>query len=614
MRHIFKSTKQRLHSKRIFGFDIETHSDNKGFLLASIVGVDRYGNRYEKVFYNKSDLILELKTNVVFRNSIIYATNLSFDFMGTFFDGPDIGKFRCGERGSSMLSAKTYFKGDDFTANVRRESKSKRDRASLEFIDTMNYAPKMSVEAMGRLLGLSKMEAPVFGRPWSRMNKSEQQYMVDYNIRDSEITYRFMKEIIIPSIEELGGSVNLTIASSAMSLFKNKYLGDFVVHPNDIKILRRLFLGYYGGRTEAFCRGTFENANYYDFNSLYPSVMASERYPDPNSQRVSHKNSTILLMHNPGVSEVEITIPEQKYPPLPHRDDDGKVIFPYGHLRGSWSNLELKYAVEECGCIITKVHETIYYCLSMTPFKSFVEDLYAKRREYQKAGSPMETVTKLMMNALYGKFGEKFDGKGSTIHNDAITEKDIADALKIDYINDFVKIITDTDPKAHCIPVWAVYVTAYGRIKLHKALVSHNALYCDTDSLITFDEIETSTKLGDLKLEMKVVRGITIMPKMYACEQANNKHHIKIKGLSVKNQPKTIDAFTDFTKKPLVIYHHFTKFREAIRRGDVVPNQIVLRHKQFNLEDTKRDWNGKKFDVKAYQVSNPRYVDMGTST
>ena len=616
MRHLFKKTKQRLHSKRIFGFDIETHSDNKGFLLASIVGEDRYNNPYCKVFYNKQDLIFELKNNVVFRNAELYATNLGFDFMGTFFDQSDIGNFRFVERGSAMLCAKTYFKGKEFTANPQKETKSKQERSSLSFIDSLNYA-KMSVDSMGKLLGYHKLDSPVFGKSWSRMNKSEQAYMVEYNIRDSEITYRFMKEIIIPSIEALGGNVNLTIASSAMSLFKNKYLGDYVVHPNDINILRRLFLGFYGGRTEAFCRGSFENANYYDFNSLYPSVMASERYPDPNSQRVSHDDRDDYIMHCEGVSEVEITIPEQKYPPLPHRDEQGKVIFPYGSLRGSWSHVELRHAVENCGCVITKVFESIYYLLTITPFKAYVEDLYSKRREYldEPEYNPMEKVTKLMMNSLFGKFGEKFDNKGSTVHKDALTEKDMNSAISVEVIGDFYKFVDNQEPKAHCIPIWAIYVTSYGRIKLHKALASHNALYCDTDSLITFDEVPTSTMLGDLKLEMKVVKGITIKPKMYACYSDKGKDYVKIKGLGVKYQPTSLKAFSDdFIPKPFVIYHHFTKFREAIRKGDVVPNQIVLRHKQFSLEDTKRDWGKQKFDVKTLQVSNPRRVEMVKTT
>jgi len=59
------------------------------------------------------------------------------------------------------------------------------------------------------------------------------------------------------------------------------------------------------------------------------------------------------------------------------------------------------------------------------------------------------------------------------------------------------------------------------------------------------------------------------------------------------------------------MFPHFTKFREAIRKGDVVPNQIVQGRKSFSLEDDKRDWGKLKFNVKTLQVSNPRYVDHG---
>jgi len=613
MRHVFKATQQRLHNKRIFGFDIETYDDNKGFLLASIVGEDRYNNPYVKVFYNKADLINELKTNVVFRNSEIYATNLGFDFMGTFFELDDIDHFSIVERGSSLLSAKTYFESNTFTYFNKRESKSKQSRSSLQFIDTLNYA-KMSVNEMGKLLGYPKFDSPEFGRPWEEMSKEDQEYMIAYNIRDSEITYKFMKDIIIPSIQALGGSVNLTIASSSMSLFKNKYLVDFVVFPNDIAILRRLFLGYYGGRTETFARGSFINANYYDFNSLYPGVMESEKYPDPNSQRVSHDDRTDYIMHCPGVSEVEIEIPKQRYPPLPFKNKDKKIIFPYGNLRGSWSHVELKYAVEECGCKITKVYESIYYLLEIRPFKNFVNDLYNKRREYQKevVYNPLEKVTKLMMNSLYGKFAEQFDERYRTIPKDSVTAKDIENSINAVEIGRFLRVSENTDPKAHCIPIWAIYVAAYGRIKLHKAIVKYKAIYCDTDSIITFQDAPTSNKLGDLKLEMKVVNGITIKPKMYACYSDKGKDYIKIKGLGYRYQPKSFKAFSeDFITNPSVMFPHFTKFREAIRKGDVVPNQIVQGRKSFSLEDDKRDWGKLKFNVKTLQVSNPRYVDHG---
>lgn len=621
MQHIFKATQQRIHSKRIFGFDIETYDDNKGFLLASIVGWDnrdRNDKPYSKIFYSKEELIIELKTNNIFRNSQLYATNLSFDFMGTFFGQTDISKFIYCQRNSAMLSVKTWFKGQgvdtEFIASGKSHTKSKKSRKSLEFIDSLNYA-QMSVAEMGKILGYEKKKSPVFGLSWKKMSEEEQKYMEEYNLRDSEITYKFMKNIIIPSIEEIGGSVNLTIASSSMSLFKNKYLGDYIVFPNNINILRRLFLGFYGGRTETFARGSFRNAKYYDYNSLYPSVMHDNEYPDPNSQRVSNEDKTNYIIHCEGVSEVLIEIPFMKYPPLPYRHE-GKVIFPYGKFRASWSHFELRHAIT-CGAKILKVYESIYYVRNIRPFKGFVGNLYMKRRDYQKEEvyNPMEKVIKLIMNALFGKFGERFDEKTSTYHKNNVTPEIIEKSIKCDNIgdSDFVNVVENQDPKAHCIPIWSIYVTAYGRVKLHKALVEHNAIYCDTDSLICFDECPTSSKLGELKLEMDVKAGMTIKPKMYALYSKDNKDYVKMKGLSRKYQPHSYKEFSEeFVNNPNRIYKHFTKFREAIRKGDVLPNEIVLQHKKFSLEDNKRQWKGNFLSIlKTLQESNPLEIKDG---
>ena len=84
MINVLKSTKQKLFTKRLFGFDIETANNNKDFILASIIG-----ENYEKVFYSKDELINEIKNKYIFRNSVICATNLSFDFFGSFFNNEE---------------------------------------------------------------------------------------------------------------------------------------------------------------------------------------------------------------------------------------------------------------------------------------------------------------------------------------------------------------------------------------------------------------------------------------------------------------------------------------------------------------------------------------------
>lgn len=602
---VFQATKQRFFKKRMFGFDIETCDDNKTFLMASIVGYDRYGRLYERVFHSPDSLISELKSNSSFRNSVIFATNLSFDFFGTFFNTVDSKHFKTVFRGSDLLFSRTFFTKDGFTSSPTFGGKSKRSRSSLTFIDSLNYA-KMSVKQMGDVIGFPKLDPPSFigGRP---STPEEWVEMERYNIRDSWVTYKFMR-FLIDSFERLGATFKLTIASTSMSLFKNRFLGDYKVFQPKRDYLNDIFKAYYGGRTECFKRGRFENVNYYDFNSLYPSVMYDNVFPDPNSLRVTRIGSVDYIHSFEGVSEVVIDIPYSKTPVLPVRMSDGKVVFPYGTLKGFYSHVELRKAVEDGG-VIRKVFKTYFFTRTVRPFKDYVSTLYNLRLDYKKSGNPMQLVTKLFMNSLYGKFGEKFDQKVNTVHEGSISKDDLENCTDVDRVGDYFVLKQDTDPKSHCIPIWAVYVAAYGRLKLYDALKSHDTIYCDTDSLLTRDSISTSRELGALKLEMSVSEGVTVRPKFYAIrgfEDGCFVENVKIKGLAKR---LSFSEFVDISNNPRVDYTKFSKFKESLRR-DLIPNQLLAVHKEFSLEDSKRDWKGEVFDIDGFQDSDPLYVDM----
>jgi len=598
--NVFKQTKQRTFKKRFFGFDIETYNDNKSFLLASIVGYNRYGKPYEKTFHSKEEFIKEIKTNRIFKNSYIFATNLGFDFFGMFFNTEDVKYFQTVFRGSSLLFAKTYFSGEEFSSSSKKSYKSGKRKSSVTFVDSLNYA-KMSVAQMGKIIGMPKLESPVFGN--YPKDDAEMQYMIKYNLRDSWVTYNFMK-FFIDSIEELGATFKLTIASTSMSLFKNKYLGDRIVYPSRPEVYRLLFDGYYGGRTEAFSRGYFENYNYYDFNSLYPSIMESELFPDPNSQRINREDKIDYIENYEGVSKVTIEVQHSHKPLLPHRED-GKLLFADGIFTGSWTHLELREAIDD-GAVIKKVFHSIYYTKTCRPFKEFVTTLYNLRNKYKKDKNPMQLVTKLFMNSLYGKFGEKFDNKGNTIHKSCVTKTMLDNAIDVQPVGeDYLRITENQIPKAHCIPIWAIYVSAYGRVKLTKEMRKHNAIYCDTDSLITKDTLPTSNKLGELKLEMHIKRGLIVRPKFYGLEPSDGKWETKIKGLPLQ---LAFGRFKQLKFDPTIKYSKFAKFNESVRRN-LIPNQIIDTSKTFNLEDTKRDWRGKTISFSTLQGSDPLYID-----
>ena len=582
----FKATKQRKFKGKIYGFDIETYDDNKGFLCASIY----YDDDNKWMFYNKRDLIRFLKTKR-FQNSIISATNLGFDFMGVFHEQPEMKSFNLLFRGSSLVYAKTYIRNREFVRNANNKKTGMVGRR-LCFLDTMNYA-SLSVEKLGNIIGVPKLKTPSFiGEKPKTFEQWEE--MKKYNFQDSKVSKLFM-EFLYNSFEDLGATPKLTIASTAMSLFKNKYLKD-IYWKHDTESLTEQFKAYYGGRVEVFKRGVIGEHNYYDFNSLYPSVMMNE-FPNPNSKRVTYANVLDYIKKYHGVSNVDIFCPKMKYPLLPYRIND-KLIFPTGNFSGWYSHIELRRAVE-LGYTIKKVHKTIYFKENCIPFKEYVGDLYSLRNKYKQSNNPMEKVVKLLLNSLYGKFGQKFKDRDNWIpFNHTIEELNKLNS--IERFGDYIRIKQDAEPSCFCFPIWALYVTAYGRIKLHSAMLEAHPVYVDTDSLITPYEMPVSDDLGDLKLEMKVSHGMIVKPKFYAVVDADNNEFVKIKGVAKKFN---FLEFNGLLLNPEVRYKKFMKFKESIRRG-FVPNEIIDMTKELSIEDNKRVWEF-KFNPFNLQSSEP---------
>lgn len=590
--HILKKTKQKPFNKQIYGFDVETYGQKNTFYCASL-----YGDDIQKTFYSKDEFIKEI-TRRKYRNSYLVATNLGFDFNAIFYDRDDYEEFKFLFRGSDMISVIGYYREGKFDCSYKKNK--------LTFIDTMNYC-KMSVENLGKIIRLPKLEKPSFlgKRP---KDENEKKILENYNMRDAEVSQKFIK-FLFDAFYKLGADPKKTIASTAMSLFKNKYLKqDYFRHKVDV--LQDIFKAYYGGRTEVFKRGVVKNMHYYDINSLYPSVMMNE-YPDPNSIKFSHMNNTDKIMRYEGVSDVILKCPKIRFPLLPMKMKDGKCVFGYGQIEGWYSHVELRKAFE-IGYECLAVKKSYYYDRKCQPFKEYVADLYNLRKEYKKDDNPMELVTKLLLNSLYGKFGQKFENREEMIPDKQVTI-DMTEKYHCERVGKMFRIKKPfTDPSSFCIPIFAVYTTAYARLKLYDALLKYDPVYCDTDSIVTSCMMPDSKELGEFKHEMHIPDGYFIKPKFYAILDDNDqkKHVIKIKGLGRKID--IIEFFALLSKMP-VKYNKFVKSKEAYRRN-LIPNEIIEIEKQFSLEDDKRRWPG-FLDIETLQDSQPiEIIDGMTET
>jgi len=374
--------------KKFISFDIETYNNNKSFLIGDI-----YDGKEHKLFYNKEEMKRYFIENK-FPNTYIVATNLQFDFT-MLYGTEDLWKFDIIQNGGRFISCKYKFHTDTTERNTN------------VFIDSINFA-NMSVETAGKLLGIPKIEHPKFlGKKPS--TDEEWKEMILYNQRDTEITYKLM-ELLQKGFNELGGNLKLTISSTALDIFKRKYLKQSLIKESAIlkssSINKKIFESYYGGRTECFARGKigkgYSSKNTVvmaDLNSLYPHVMCNN-YPLPQSiKKIIKVNAGNFLFE--GISNVIIECPYMKIPLLPYRDKLlKKLIFPVGRWKATYTHVELRKALE-LGYIVKKINYQYIYTQSFTPFKEFVETVYARRMEYKKENNPLEYVMKITMNCFH---------------------------------------------------------------------------------------------------------------------------------------------------------------------------------------------------------------------
>lgn len=565
---ILEATRQRANTKRIYGFDIETYDRNRKFLCASIT--DGKNTRF---FRDKRECIGFLQDKR-FRNSIMAATNLQFDFFGTFFNEPEEQLFDLLFSGSNLLSAKTWLSSSGYSMTKRLYP--------VTFIDTGNYA-KLSVAQLGDIIGVRKRKTSVediIGK--KPRNREEWDRMQTYNENDSLITQKAM-QFLYDSFYALGATPKQTIAATSMSLFTNAFLGGKRYFPHPEPIILDIFRGYVGGNTHAYERGLIEDYNLYDFNSLYPSVMHDNAYPDPNTLRMNNINSIDHIQSFEGMSHVSVFCPDIEYPVLSIKLH-GKTIMPTGTFDGWFSHNELRYAIKK-GYVVRKVHTCYWYKETCRPFAEYVSYLYNKRLEHLKDNSPLEKVDKLLMNSLYGKFAQKFIGRENLVPFADHTIERLRKYDSFERIGNFLRVKVTRPPSAFCVPLWASYITAYGRIKLHEKIEESRPVYVDTDSIITKKKYPSKSGLGELKLEMRIKRGFIVRPKLYALANEHTER-IKIRGLGMRL--KTND-FIEFMNNPKRTYDKFLKIKEALIRKKV-PNEMVSITKEFDLEDDKRVW------------------------
>lgn len=352
---------------------------------------------------------------------------------------------------------------------------------------------------------------------------------IDYNGQDCSELYDVLTRFHDYIENILMGEVGITAPATSMKIFRRNYLKRAI--PRSISTHEFVRRGYVGGRVEPY-EEEASNLRYFDINSSYPKAML-DMMPAGESFHCDGEPPKRFTDEYIGFIEADVTVPYMHIPVLPVKDEkSGKLIFPYGKVRGVFEWEELKVAVRE-GAVIEKWHHSVWF-KPVPLFKEFIEALYAYRDKNNPLFDPgLADVAKNMMNSHYGKYGMKTMRKTLFLYDDP---KRPAHSTPLTNDPESIIYVAEEECDApYIMPQIAARVTALARIRLFEAMKKASCkdcwpmrcscgrnefvAYTDTDSIITPTMLETSSVLGDLKDEIPEhsgqLHGRFIGPKVY---------------------------------------------------------------------------------------------------
>ena len=396
---------------------------------------------------------------------------------------------------------------------------------------------------------------------------------------------------------------------------------------------------YYGGRTEVFTPFVENDDNkivalHYDVNSLYPSAMLDNEFPigfpeyenDPNICRIRW-NEWLQYKRGLGFIKAEVYIPPQQIPPLPAKM--GKLAFVTGHIIGTWTYVELEYAIKNCGVKILKYHELIHFDRTYKVFHNFVKTFNAiKEQATIDENESLRTFAKLILNTSYGWTALRRDDK--TTLRDISKLEQWQEKREILMINEELgyfempdRVMTDTVQ----VQVGS-YVTSYARLILLDALRKQAekgvVYYCDTDSIICSAPMDPEdidpVKLGKFGLESELFSGIFLQPKVYTEHKIERKkneisQNVKFKGVTKARQAELdrefyegiLSLLQEGSHEKLIVEHGrktLPTLSVAQKKG-IDPNEFKTSDKGMNLGAIqKRDIDYKNNRSRAWHMDD----------
>lgn len=463
--------------------------------------------------------------------------------------------------------------------------KVRQGKNCWHFIDSY-WLLRDKLSNIGKFIGLEKGKAVstptddpdeegITDEEYERRSKARKHWyatvpfaeLMDYNEQDCLILHNAIHEFQ-NELLELGGQLQMTVASCAMQLFRRSYLKQ-EIRP-DPYVNTCATEAYTASRVEKFC-DEVQDAYYYDINSSFPYAMT---FPCPGnfkeSSRHMPKGEDAIYL-----ADCRVTVPEADITPLPFRHKS-RIFFPSGSWRSWFTNIDLELLQEEGGRI-----ERCYEVLHFEPFhdlRSYAQDIYDRRKKEKDPFKKL--VKKYLLNSLYGKFAEKEHKNGLVINPKVtpITQADMdAQGLTVNlFPGAWIKEYDVAIAHRH-VPI-AAHITAIARRTLYRFLaLSRDRHYCDTDGFSTREPWETSNELGGLKLEKLIADARFDAPKFYLMKGSvlqkdgswKNETMAKAKGMS----RMTPTRYMKLVEHEAIECERMVRIKENFTSGHTAPTE-----------------------------------------
>lgn len=376
---------------KIITFDTEAHKfkSNSEEIQTLALGSLYDGNNYYDFFNLQQFLKHVIALSKQYNKIMLIAHNMKYDLqiLGLINLFISDNQFLGLDLKDKFLGEVNYFK-------------FKNKKAEVIFLDSFNFY-KQSLGNIAQSLGLEKYAHKEYNYSGKKWNRYIDNNGIELCHKDCYILYEKMKLVKQSSI-----AYGKSSASSSFREWITNYMPIEQIDLDDFNSIGEEI--YHGGRTELYHRQIKEYSYSLDINSLYPYVMNKYKYSIKfhreigiseleyvlNSIRNEHYNYLINISYKSSLPRT----------PIMQRTING-MLCDFQENSNIWiTGQEFLLLYESDKALTFQMHKILEF-VNCDLFSGYVKKFYKLKKDAKSESE--KTDNKLMLNSLYGKFGQR---------------------------------------------------------------------------------------------------------------------------------------------------------------------------------------------------------------